>query len=279
MQKILTFFKDVFTHFSKSNTFQEGAALAYYTVFSLLPMLMITVSIFGMIWGEAAVAGDLNQGLKDVLGQDMALQVEEIIKQQHTKHNGFLTTIIGIITLALGASGMFNQLHTAFNNIWGLKPSSKNGLLVYLTKHLSSFLLLIVTFFLLLLSLSINSFITRHGAQLPDGFPLSLMLEYLVSYLLVALVFTLMFKYLGNAIVHWQAALLGGLFTSFLFLAGKSLIALYIGHSNIATTFGAASVLALIMVWVYYTSQMLFLGASFVYIVSKRLGQVITETN
>ena len=279
MQKLIAFGREVFQHFSKSNTFQEGAALAYYTVFSLLPMLIIVVSIFGMIWGKAAVSGELYEGLVSTLGETSAQGIEQIIKQQHQNHTSVWTAIIGFVTLALGASGMFNQLHTAFNNIWGLESPQRNGLLNYLIKHASSFVLLIITFFLLFLSVTIHSYLVRYGDVLPDHFQLTLLAEHLVSFFLVSLIFAILFKVLGDAIVHWKIALFGGLFTALLFIIGKFAIGMYIGHSKISTTFGSASVLALVMVWVYYTSQMLFLGASFVYVLGKRLGQEIAAVS
>ncbi len=120
MRQAIDFLKHVFSHFSKSNTFQEGAALAYYTVFSILPMIMIVISIFGFIWGEAAVSGEVYKELSSTLGRDAAEQIQGMISSQHQQHRNIITVIIGFATLALGATGMFNQLHTAFNNIWGM---------------------------------------------------------------------------------------------------------------------------------------------------------------
>ena len=272
MNKMISFFKAVFSHFSKSNTFQEGAALAYYTVFSILPMIMIVVSLFGMIWGEAAVSGEVFTQLKSVLGEDAAQQIQNMINAQHTRHSNTLTTIIGFATLGLGATGMFNQLHTAFNNIWELMAKPQNSFLAYATKHLVAFSVLIVTFFLLLLSLTLNSLLVKYSPQLTDNFPFSVAMEHLTSFFLTAGMFALMFKSLGDAIVEWKLAIVSGLFTALLFLLGKFAIGLYIGHSSIASTFGSASVLALIMIWVYYTSQILFLGASFLYVLGKEWG-------
>lgn len=275
VSNIKTFARDLFQHFSASNTFQEGAALAYYTVFSLLPMIIIVVSILGMVWGEAAVSGEVYKGLNGVLGNEAASQIQNIVKQQHLNHSSIWTTIMGTITLVLGASGMFNQLHTSFNNIWELQAQAKSGLWAYFSKHAVSLGLLITTFFLLLLSLSINSFLVQYTDALSPNFPLSILSEHLISIALLTLVFALMFKNLGDAQVDWLVALVGGLFTALLFTVGKFVIGRYIGSSTISSTFGAASVLALLMVWVYYTSQILFLGASFVYVLSEEWGRKI----
>lgn len=271
MNKIIAFLKRVFGHFSQSNTFQEGAALAYYTVFSILPMIMIVISIFGMIWGEAAVSGEVYSGLEKTLGKEPAQQIQEMVGNHHSNHGNLLTVIIGFATLALGTTGMFNQLHSAFNNIWGIAAKPRNSLLAYASKHLVAFSVLLVTFFLLLVSLALNGFLVRYTQQLSSDFPISIAIEHLTSFFVVAVMFSLMFKFLGDAIVDTKVAILGGLFTSALFLIGKFVIGLYIGHGTISTTFGSASVLALIMVWVYYTSQIMFLGASFLYVLGNKL--------
>ena len=277
---MLTFLKDLFNHFSNSDTFQKGAALAYYAVFSLLPMIMIVTSVLGIFFGKEAVSGEIYEQLNGVLGKDAALQIQDIIKNQHTQHNTILTTITGFFVLALSASGMFSQLHGAFNSIWDLKAKPKSSILAYLTHHFASFSILITLFFILLLSTSIHSFLVKHSSNLPNTFQSIYLLEHLVSYLLIALVFALMFKFLGDAIVHWKAALIGGFFTALLFIFGKIGIGFYIGHTHVSTTFGSASVLAVLMIWIYYTSQIIFLGASFVKVLGDYLGlEILPDEN
>ena len=229
------FFKTLFQHFSNKNTFQKGAALAYYAVFSLLPIIMIVTSILGIFFGEEAVSGEIYTQLQGILGDEAALQIQNIIKNQHTHHNNVLTTIIGFVTLALSASGMFSQLHGAFNSIWDLKAKPKSSILAYLTHHVASFSILITLFFILLVSTTINGFLVKHANNLPNAFQLSYLLEHLVSYIMISLVFALMFKFLGDAIVHWKVTLVGGFFTALLFTFGKVGIGLYIGHTHIAS--------------------------------------------
>lgn len=258
--------KATLTHFSKSNTFQEGAALAYYSVFSILPMVMVATSVLGLIWGDQAVNGEIYDQLKGVLGSDAAEQVQDIIKNQHKHHRSGITAILGFLTLMLSASGMFNQLHTSFNNIWGITAKPKNGFVAYIYKHITSFSILITLFFTITLSVSIHGFLTRHSAAGHADLTSLLLLEHVVSFLLIALLFALMFRFLGSTQASWKVCVIAGLFTSVLFLVGKYLIGLYIGHSHLSSTFGSASLLALIMLWVYYTSQILFLGASMVHV-------------
>lgn len=269
---MIKFIKEVFNHFFGSNTFQKGASLAYYAVFSLLPMIVIVISLLGLLFGKQAVSGEIFEQLKGSLGTDASLQIQNIVKNQHTNHNSIVTSIIGFATLGLSASGMFSQIHNAFNSLWNIKAKPKSSILNYLSKHLVSFLILIGMFFIILTSTSINSFLVKHADNLHVDYKFSYLYEHLVSFLVLGLVFAMMFKFLGDAKVHWKATVLGGMCTAILFIFGKIAIGLYIGHSHVSSTFGSASVLALLMLWVYYTSQLIFLGASFVKIISDRLG-------
>ena len=269
----MSFFKDIFVHFFNSNTFQKGAALAYYAVFSILPMIVVVTSLLGIFFGEQAVSGEIFEQLKGILGESAAVQIQDIIKNQHTNHNGLLTSLIGFATLALSASGMFNQLHSSFNNIWSIKAKPKSSILRYFTKHIASFTILIVLFFILLVSTMLHAVVGKIGWFVEHEY--SFVLEHLLSFLLTSIVFGIMYKYLGDAVVYWKSIVVGALLTSLLFHFGKIGIGMYIGRSHISTMFGSASVLALLMIWVYYTSQIIFLGASFVDVYSKKLAHDI----
>ena len=269
---MIKFLKEVFNHFFNSNTFQKGASLAYYAVFSLLPIIIIITSLLGLFFGKQAVSGEIYAQLKDILGNDASMQIQNIIKNQHTNHNGILTSIIGFVTLAFSASKMFSQIHNSFNSIWNIKAKPKNSILKYLYKHLASFLIFLGLFMRILISTSVNSFLIKHSSSLHSDYRFLHIYEHLASFVVFSIAFAIMFKFLGDAKVHWKATLIGGLITSLVFLFGKVVIGLYIGHSHISSTFGTASVLALLMLWVYYTSQIIFLGASFVKIISSKLG-------
>lgn len=272
---MIKFLKELFNHFFDSDTFQKGASLAYYAVFSLLPMIVIIISVLGILFGKQAVSGEIYAQLKDVLGNDASLQIQNLIENQHTHHNNIWTTIIGFVTLALSASGMFIQIHNSLNNIWNMKAKPKSSILNYLKMHLASFCLLIGLFYLILISTSLNGFLLKHANSMHSAYQLSYIYEHIISLLVLCLVFSLLFKSLSDAKIHWKATLLGGVFTALLFTFGKIGISIYIKHSHLTTTFGSASVLAILMLWVYYTSQIIFLGASFIKIISKKLGYEI----
>lgn len=277
---MLNFFKEIFNHFFDSNTFQKGASLAYYAVFSLLPMIMILTSLLGLFFGKQAVSGEIYTQLKSLLGHEASLQIQEIVKNQRTNHNSIITSILGFLTLAISASGMFTQIHSSFNSMWNLKSKPKSSILNYLTKHIASFSILVTLFFIILISTTVSSFLAKYSSDLQNNYTIIYLNEHFISFLAIGLVFTIMFRFLGDAKVHWKAALAGGLFTSILFLFGKIGIGIYIGHSHVTTTFGSASVLALIMLWVYYTSQIIFLGASFVKVISDRMGcEILPNSN
>ncbi|MBA6155140.1 YihY/virulence factor BrkB family protein [Tenacibaculum sp. S7007] len=268
---MLTFFKKVVDHFFNSNTFQKGAALAYYAVFSIFPIIIIVISILGIVFGKQAVTGEVFHQLKDILGTEGATQIQNIIKQQHVNHNSIITTIVGFATLILSASGMFSQIHNAFNNIWNIKSKPKNSIIRYFTKHLSSFGLLMLLFFTLIVSTSVNAFLMKHSDRLHSDYRISFLYEHFSSFIVIAILFAIMFKFLGDAKVNWKPAILSGLFTAFLFILGKIGIAIVIGKSHLSTTFGSASILALIMLWVYYLSQIIFLGASFLKVLCDKM--------
>jgi membrane protein len=274
----MKFIKAIFSHFMRSNTFEKGAALSYYTVFSFLPVIMIITSVLGLLFKEDAISAELYNVLNNIVGDQGALQFEALIKNQHFYHNNILTTIIGIATLLLTATGMFNQIHKSLNAIWGLKVKPEKSVLNYLARHITSLLILIFIGFILLLSTTINSLFIKYSSRLPDVFINAHLYEYIISFFLITLLFAVLFRSFGNAIVPWKTAIVSAGFTSILFLFGKIGIGLYIANSAIKSTFGAASILALLMIWVFYSSQILYLGASFAYVFGKKTGAEIKPT-
>ncbi len=274
----MKFLKALFSHFMRSNTFEKGAALSYYAVFSFLPIIMIITSVLGLLFKEDAISAELYNVLNNIVGDQGAHQFEALIKNQHFYHNNILTTIIGITTLLLTATGMFNQIHKSLNAIWGLKVKPEKSILNYFVRHITSLLILIFLGFILLLSTTINSFFIKYSSRLPDVFLNAHLYEYIISFFLITLLFAVLFRSFGNAIVPWKTAIVSAGFTSILFLIGKIGIGLYIANSDIKSTFGAASILALLMIWVFYSSQILYLGASFAYVFGKKTGSEIKPT-
>lgn len=274
--KLLRFFKKVFSHFFKSNTYQKGAALSYYSVFSFIPMTLIIISLLGLFFGEQAISGEVYLKLKDFLGAEASLQIQDLIKNQHIQKNSLLTTLVGIVVLLFSATGMFKQVHNSLNSIWGLKAKSTNGTINFLARHFSSIIVIILLFLIIFISTSITSFIVKYSGDYYYINKLSFVYEHIITCVFISLNCFIIFLFFGDAKVNWKAALVGGMFTSVLFLIGKIGVGLYIGNIHLSSTFGSASVLALLMIWVYYISQILFLGACFVKVYSDYLGVEIT---
>ena len=276
MKKIL---KEVFIHFLNSNTFQEGASLAYYTIFSFVPIIIIFISLLGFFFGDQAVSGEIYTQLKGVFGNDASIQIQEIIKNHHTNHNSITTTIIGFVILIFSALGMFTQIHDSFNSIWNVNVKSKSSIIKYFSKYLVSLFLLISLFFIIFISTIISSLLITYSQNLHVDYNFLYIYEHFLSFAIMSIVFTIMFKFLGDAQLHWKVTFIGGLITSLLFIFGKVVIAWYIGYSHLSSTFGSAMFLVLLLLWIYYTSQILFLGASFVKVISSRFGYEIIADN
>lgn len=268
---MLHFLKSLIKHFLSKAPLQKGATLGYYAAFSFLPMIIIVISILGIVFGKQAVSGDIFHQLDGSVGDTAARQIQTIIKNQHLHHNHILTTIVGVATLVLGASGMLSQIHNSLNAMWDIKAKPKNSILRYLKKHLLSFCVLIFLVFVTLVTSTMSSFLIKYKNDLHPDHEFLYLYEHAVSFFIICTVFFIIFKTLSDAIVHWKIALWGSLFTGILFMLGKILIAYIIGKSHLHTAFGSTSVLAIIMLWVYYTSQIIFLGSSFIKLLSKKL--------
>lgn len=271
----MKFIKDVFRHFTSSNTLEKGAALSYYTVFSFIPISMIISFLLGKFVKQDSISSIQNNLLNGIVGDQGALQLEEIISKQHLYHDNSFSAIIGIVAMLLAATGMFNQIQRSINSIWGLKAKPKQSIFNSLMRYLMSLTFILTVGFIILLSITINSLLIKFSAFLPEAFVNAHVYENLISFFLITLLFTLLFKFIGNAVVRWRTAVASAGFTSILFFIGKVAFGLYIGKSSINSAFGAASAIAILMIWVYYTSQILYLGASFAYVFGQKFGYEI----
>ena len=273
-------FKKAFLQFNGYNGLKLSAALSYYTVFSLAPFLIIIISLTGIFFGRQAVEGRVYNEMKGLIGSDAAKQIQEIILNiQHNNH-GTIGSIIGFIVLVLGASGVFSEIQGSINYIWSAESSKKKGWLLLLTRKLLSFSLLISMAFILLVSLLVNAVIDLLSEHLKNYFPASVVqLFYILNIILIlviiACLFTLIFKVLPNAIIRWTDAIIGALVTSFLFLIGKFIIGFYLGNSKIGITYGATASIVILMLWVYYSSIILYFGACFTKAYAKDFGEEI----
>jgi membrane protein len=261
------------------DVFSLGAALAYYTVFSLAPLLLIAISVAGLVYGRDAVEGRLVTEIQGMIGKQGAEAVQTMLAHDWRTGSGVLPTVVGVITILFGVSGVFGQLQTSLNKIWEVAPRPDRGIRGFLRSRFLSFGMVLGVGFLLLVSLVVSAALTAISAYanglLPGLTVLFSVLSFFVSFAVITLLFAMIFRYLPDAHISWGDVWVGSAATALLFTIGKSLIGLYLGKSSVASTYGAAGSLVILLLWVYYSSQLLFLGAELTQVYAKRFGEEI----
>jgi membrane protein len=276
--------KNTFLEFSKDECPRKAAALSYYTIFSLPPLLVIIIIIAGLVLSPEEVTGWIHGQIGSLIGADAAGQIQAMVEKARAQvQGGFsLSLILGIAGLLFGATGTFAELQGSLNEVWEVQPDpTKNGVRNFLVKRIFSLGMILVIAFLLLVFLVISSMIAavsdHFGGMLPGGVSTALLwlVNTSVSLLVITFLFAAIFKVLPDAKAMWRDVWVGAFATALLFVLGKFLIGLYIGRSNPGEVFGAAAALALILIWVYYSAMILFLGAEFTQVWAQRHGQGI----
>jgi membrane protein len=244
----------------------QSAALAFYTMFSLAPLLVVVIWLFGLAFGAAAVSGEILTEFQDWMGKDAASLVQAILRTA-VEPNANLAGVLGILVLIFGASGVFVQLQQSLNRIWGVAAKPGAALTKLLRKRLLSFAVVLGIGFLLTVSLIMSTALTALGAYLERRYhlPVTLLhaLNILVSFLLVTLLFAFIYRLLPDVRLAWRDVFLGGVVTSVLFGVGKTLIGFYLVRSGAASPYGAAGSLVMLLSWVYYSALVFLLGAEF----------------
>ncbi len=274
MNKKLTFkgiwcvLKDTFSGFSNDKITKLSGSLAYYMVFSMAPLLVIIISMCGIFLGREAAEGKVYGVLRDFLGDNTALQLQQVIRNASISDKGSLAIIIGVITLLIGATTVFSEIQDSINTIWKLKPKPKRGWVKMLKNRFLSFSVIISLGFLLLVSLAISGIIEGISKGLQERFPdVAVVVFYIINLCLTLgsciLIFAVIFKVLPDAEIKWKDVLAGALVTAILFMIGKFGISLYISKTQVGSTYGAAGSLVVLLVWVYYSAIILYLGAEF----------------
>ncbi|MBA4853997.1 YihY/virulence factor BrkB family protein [Emticicia sp. BO119] len=280
LKEYYSFAEEVFSEFSTDNATKLSASLSYYTIFSLAPMLVVIISVAGIFYGREAIQGQLYGQIDWLIGKDAAAQVEELIKNARLSQKSGLAAIIGTVTLMLGATGVFAEIQDSINFIWSLKAKPKSGILKYLFNRLLSFSLILSLGFLLIVSLLVNTFLDIFSQRLQLLFEnmtvyLFMFLNLTIVFSVITLLFATIFKVLPDGRIAWKDAFLGAGVTAVLFMVGKFLIGYYLGQSKITSTFGAAGSVVIILLWVYYSSTILFLGAEFTKVYTRHYGTPI----
>jgi membrane protein len=273
--RIWEFLKETFREWSGDRAPRMGAALAYYTVFSLAPVLVIAIGVAGIFFGQRTVEGRLMEEIRGLLGPEGADAIRAIIENAASDQSGgVLATLMGIAALIFGASGAFVELQDALTTIWDVKPKSR-GLLGMLKDRFLSFTLVVGIGFLLLVSLVISAALAAIGS-ITGQYVSPLLLHgvnFVISFGVITVLFAMIFKILPDAKIAWRDVWLGAAVASLLFSAGKFAIGLYLGKSGMASAYGAAGSLVIVLVWVYYSAQILFLGAEFAQVYARWRGR------
>jgi membrane protein len=261
-----------------------GAALAYYTVFSLAPLMTIAIAIAGLFFGKEAAQGQIFDELRVLLGEEGGKAVEEMVQSARAQPTaGLVATIISVIVLLFGASGVFGQLQASLNTIWGVKPKPGRGVLAMIQDRLLSFGFTLVVGFLLLVSLLLTAGIALVadwvGGLMPGSETLAQLLNVVFSLAMITLLFAMIFKFLPDAKIAWRDVWIGAFLTALLFTIGKFALGLYLGKSGVASSYGAAGSLIVLLLWVYYSSQILFFGAEFTQVYANRFGSRVAPAD
>jgi membrane protein len=260
--------KSAFNGFLDDKVLKLSASLAYFTVFSIGPMLIVIIYFADIFYGRDAIEGTVYGQIKDFVGADAALQIQDIIRNATITGGSRTTATVGFITLFVAATGVFAEIQDSINTIWNLKPKPKKSWLKLITDRLLSFSVIISLGFILLVSLMVNGVIEAIMNRLQARFPnVTVVLVYAVNILItltvITTLFAIIFKALPDARIKWKDVMTGSVVTALLFMLGKFAITFYIGQSNVGTTYGAAGSIVVLLLWVYYSSVILYFGAEF----------------
>ena len=268
--------KETFKSWDEDRAPRLAAALAYYTIFALAPLLIIAIAVAAMFFDEAQVRQNMLNEVGNMIGQNGRQAIEAMIEGARQPTTGLIATVIGVVTLLVAAGGLFNQLQDALNTIWGVQPKPGRGLWGIVKDRFLSFGMVIATGGLLLASLIISTVLSAAGKLLGgDAAGQALLWQVVnlsVSFGISTLLFAVIFKVLPDAKVRWHDVWIGAAATAALFTLGRFLIGWYLGHTATESSYGAAGSLVALLIWVYYSSQILFLGAEFTKIYAKAHG-------
>ncbi|HEX6898546.1 MAG TPA: YihY/virulence factor BrkB family protein [Thermoanaerobaculia bacterium] len=271
--------KESFKEWKDDGALDLGASLAYYTIFSLAPLLLIALSVASLFWDRGQLQGELVGQMRGLVGQQGAEAVQTMLANANRQGSGVLGTIIGFATILFGATGLFAALQKTLNRIWEVEAKPDQGIWSFIRTRILSFGMVLGIGFLLLVSLIFSTAMASldRWAQglIPGAEIFFRVLTFVVSFALITGLFAMIFKFLPDVKIQWRDVWTGAAVTALLFTIGKFLIGLYLGHSAVASSFGAAGSVIILLLWVYYSAQILFMGAEFTQVYASRYGSRI----
>lgn len=276
MKQYLGLFKEAFTEFGDDKAQRLAASLAYYTIFSIAPLLLISVAIAGLMFGKSEAQAQIVAQLKTLFGAGGGQAMEDMLKSAANPKSGALAIIIGFATLLFGAAGVFGQLKDALNTIWNVEEKKKGGVLSMMRVRFFSFAMVLGVGFLLLVSLVLDAAVSAMGKyagdRLPGGEALWQTLQLVVSFGVITVLFALIFRFLPDVRVEWRDVRFGAFFTAVLFIAGKVLLGLWLGKGTAGSAYGAAASLIVLLLWIYWSANILFFGAELTQVYARTHG-------
>ncbi len=284
IQKVFTVLKNAFKNWFAKDPFHESTVIAYFAIFSLPGLLVVIITLAGYFFGREAVNNQVAAQFTSTMGAETANQIQDMIVQASKLKNSVFATIIGIVTILVGATGVFAEFQKSLNIIWEVKlDTTKSGIWKIVKVRLFSFGLIISIAFLLIVSLIISSLLSAFGNWLASHFSDSFLMvlqvvNFILSLIILAILFALMFKILPDAKIKWKHVWIGSFVTAFLFEIGKFALGLYFGKANPGIGYGAAGSIILILLWVTYSSMIVFFGAEFTHAYAKMFSGKVAPT-
>ena len=273
-----------FRAWQSDNASRLAAALAYYTIFSLSPLLIMAIAIAGSLFGEDAAKGEIVGQIQGLVGEEGARVIETAIRNANQPDISSVASLISVGVLLFGASGVFAQLQDALNTVWNVKARPDRGVMNFIRKRILSFSAVLGIGFLLLVSLVMSAILSalNHYMEhvIPGADSLWHLLHFVISFGVITLLFALMYKFLPDVKIAWGDVWIGASITAFLFTIGKFALGFYLGRGSFGSTYGAAGSLIVILVWVYYSAQILFFGAEFTQVYAGKYGsRIVPDKN
>jgi membrane protein len=271
--------KATVVEWNDDNAARVAASLAFYTLLSMAPLVILSIAIAGVALGEDSARDQILHQIGSFIGPQAAGALDAVVESASKSQSGTLSTIIGLIVLLVGASGVFGELQYALDTIWGVKPKPQRGVMGIIKDRLFSFSLVIGVAFVMMVSLVISAVLSGVGAFMADALPGGAVLwqavNLAVSLGVITVLFALIYKVVPDVEIRWRDVWVGSFVTAALFNVGKYALGFYLGRSTVASSYGAAGSVVALVIWVYYSSQLVFLGAEFTQVFARRFGQQI----
>ncbi len=286
MEALLTLFallRETVSAWSDDKSPRLAAAFAYYMLFSLAPLMIILIAIAGMVFGKEAAQGQLAGQMEQMVGKVSAQSIQELIASAHRPSSGIIATAIGTVSMLLGAAAVFGQLQDALDTIWGVEAVRASGIKQFIRDRVLSFAMVLGVGFLLMVStvmtIAIGGMTNVVGSYVPVISTLTSLINLFLSFLIVFVLFAMIYKMLPNLKLKWNDVLGGAGLAAFLFTLGKWIIGLYLSKSGVSSAYGAAGSLVVLLLWIYYSAQILFFGAEFTKVYAHKFGSYADKSS